>query len=134
MLQLTQKSLQNSEQQQTTPTLTLVPEPSNTVSTQPKTSKQQLLKPGDIVYSVCRGFIYEIRSYPVCRIYYDYSPNAPYLLSYHAMEGLTAQDKEKGFKKPHLSYLATVHNSTLRRNGEQSLFYITDNGLRLIHR
>ena len=125
MLQLTQQSLQSPEQQQP-PVLTIVP-------TQPK-PKQQLLKPGDIVYSVGGGFVYEIRSYPVCRIYYDYAPNAPYLLSYHAMEGLTAQDREKGIKKPHLSYLATVYNSTLRCNGTESLFYITDNGLRLIHK
>ena len=110
------------------PILTIVPEP----TTQPKTPKQQQLKPGDLVYSVGGGFVYEIRSYPVCRIYYDYAPNAPYLLSYHAMEGLTVQDKEKGFKKPHLSYLATVHNSTLRCNGAENLFYITDNGLKLI--
>ena len=127
MLQLTQQSLQSLEQQ---PILTLVSE--QTTQPKPKTHKQQALKPGDLVYSVGGGFVYEIRSYPVCRIYYDYAPNAPYLLSYHAMEGLTAQDRERGLKRPHVSYLATVHNSTLRCNGVENLFYITDNGLRLI--
>jgi len=133
MFQLTQQSLQSPEQQQTTPMLAIVSEPSNTVLDKPKTPKQ-LLKPGDLVYSVCGGFLYEIRSYPVCRIYYDYAPTANYLLSFHAMEGLTDEDRKKGLKKPHLSYLATVYNSTLRCNGVESLFYITDNGLRLIQK
>lgn len=127
MLQLTQQSLQSLEQQ---PILTLVSE--QTTQPKPKTPKQQLLKPGDLVYSIGGSFVYQIKSYPVCRIYYDYAPNAPYLLSYHAMEGLTAQDRERGLKRPHVSYLATVHNSTLRCNGVENLFYITDNGLRLI--
>lgn len=96
------------------------------------TTKQQLLKPGDIVYSVCGGFVYAIRSYPVCRLYYDYSPNAKYLLSYHELENLSFEDKQRGLKHRHLSYLATVYNSTLVRGREESLFYITDNGLRLI--
>ncbi len=95
------------------------------------TNKQQLLKPGDVVYSVCGGFVYAIRSYPVCRLYYDHSPGAKYLLSYHELENLSIEDKQKGLKHRHLSYLATMHNSTLLSNGRERLFYITDNGLRL---
>jgi len=114
------------------PILTIVPE--LTTQPKPKTPKQQLLKPGDLVYSVCGGFVYEIRSYPVCRIYYDYAPTAKYLLSYHELENLSFEDKQKGLKHRHLSYLATVYNSTLRCNGVESLFYITDNGLRLIQK
>jgi hypothetical protein len=92
----------------------------------------QILRPGDLVHSICGGFIYEILSHPFCRIYYDYAENASYLLSYHAMEGLTAQDRQRGLKRPHLSYLAKIHSSTLLCNGSASLFCVTDNGLKFI--
>ena len=97
-----------------------------------KTFNQQILYPGDLVYSVCGGFVYEICSHAVCRIYYDYSENAKFLLSYHEMEGLSHQDRQRGLKYPHVSYLAKIHNSTLLSNGLSNVFYLTDTGLKLI--
>lgn len=61
--------------------------------------------PGDVVYD-CALRYYKITSYPFCRLYYD--PNAKFQFQPHSFEALRPEDRRKGIKVNHLSYMATM--------------------------
>ncbi len=61
--------------------------------------------PGDVVFDCALNY-YEIRSYPLCRLYFD--PNAKFPLQPNAFEGITPEERRAGRKANHLSYLAVL--------------------------
>jgi hypothetical protein len=63
--------------------------------------------PGDVVYDCALNY-YEIRSYPLCRLYFDPNPNAKFPIQPNAFEGITPEERKAGRKANHLSYLAVL--------------------------
>jgi|688.fasta_scaffold136752_4 hypothetical protein len=82
--------------------------------------------PGDLILSPGGSFIYEILSYPLCRLYHDTTPDAKFPLQPHAFEGLTPDDRKAGRKANYLSYLVRLYNT----NGYG--FCITDRNFRKV--
>jgi hypothetical protein len=78
----------------------------------------QPLAPGDIVYSPGLTAAYEVMSYPLCRLYYDETPDTKYPLQPHSFE--YNPNKKQG---NYFSYL-------VRCTGNKQLFYITDHCLK----
>ena len=85
--------------------------------------------PGNLVASPGMGIIYEIKSYPLCRLYYDATPNAKYPLQPHSFE---YKPNKKAGEGNYLSYLVSVYGSSLKVDGESKEFYITDHCLKPI--
>lgn len=64
--------------------------------------------PGDIVYD-CALRQYEIKSYPICRLYHSPEPDDKFPIQPNAFEGITREERRSGRKANHLSYLAVLH-------------------------
>lgn len=73
-------------------------------------------KPGDLLRSPGGTFTYEVLSYPVCRLFYDSTPNTKYPLQPHSFE--YRNPKSPG-QSNYFSYLVRIF-------GGQDVFYITD--------
>lgn len=74
--------------------------------------------PGDLLMSPGGSFTYEVLSYPLCRLYYDHTPNAPLPIMRNGFEWYTEEDGKKD-KTNYSSYIA-------RMLGGKTEFYITD--------
>ena len=72
--------------------------------------------PGTLLLSPGGSFIYEILSYPVCRLYADDTPGVKYPLQPNTFEYRKHKKKGQG---NYLSYLAIVKDGTLP-------FFLTD--------
>lgn len=72
--------------------------------------------PGTLLLSPGGSFIYEILSYPVCRLYKDETPGAKYLFTPNTFERREKKKKKQG---NYLSYLAVVKDGSIP-------FYLTD--------
>jgi hypothetical protein len=81
--------------------------------------------PGDLLISPGGSFIYEVLSYPLCRLYHDNSPDAKFPLQPHAFEGLTPEDRKAGRKANYLSYLVRIYKG-------RKEFYITDRNFKKV--
>ena len=75
----------------------------------------KIFTPGDIVSSPGGSFQYEIRSFPVCRLFYD--PDAKFKFQPHAFE------YNPGEGGNYLSYLCCLQGGSME-------FYITDQCLK----
>lgn len=73
-------------------------------------------QPGDLLLSPGGTFTYEVLSYPVCRIYYDSTPDTKYPLQPHSFEYRKNKIHGQG---NYLSYLARIL-------GGKDQFYLTD--------
>ena len=80
--------------------------------------------PGDLVYD-CALRHYEIKSYPLCRLYYAPDHNAKFPIQPNAFEGITPEERKSGRKANHLSYLAVLH-------GYETEHYVTDTSFKKV--